>query len=133
MPRRTRALALGRRAPSAQSAAGQSPASLPIVISTSANRRQTSLDRRHDLAVQTSEDGRPRRIKLRRIARFKRKRVKSIAKKIIGEGATVVTDGLTCFRGVADAGCKHVPMATGSGRRAARHPAFKWVNTMLGN
>ena len=85
------------------------------------------------VAVQASEDGRPRRIKLRRIARFKRKRVKSIAKKIIAEGATVVTDGLKCFRGVADAGCRHVAMATGSGRKAARHPAFKWVNTMLGN
>ena len=85
------------------------------------------------VAVQTSDDGRPRRIKLRRIARFKRKRAKSIAKKIIAEGATVVTDGLKCFRGVADAGCRHVAMATGSGRKAARHPAFKWVNTMLGN
>ena len=85
------------------------------------------------VAVQTSDDGRPSRIKLRRIARFKRKRVKSIAKKIIAEGATVVTDGLKCFRGVADAGCRHVPMVTGSGRRAARHPAFKWANTMLGN
>ena len=85
------------------------------------------------VAVQTSEDGRPRRIKLRRIARFKRKRVKSLAKRIISEGATVVTDGLKCFRGVADAGCTHVPMATGSGRKAARHPAFKWANTMLGN
>ena len=45
----------------------------------------------------------------------------------------MVTDGLSCFRGVADAGCTHVAIATGSGRRAARHPAFKWVNTMLGN
>ena len=24
-------------------------------------------------------------------------------------------------------------MTTGSGRKAARHPAFKWVNIMLGN
>ena len=24
-------------------------------------------------------------------------------------------------------------MTTGSGRKAARHPAFKWANTMLGN
>jgi transposase-like protein len=85
------------------------------------------------VAVQTSDDGRPRRIKLRRIARFKRKRVKSIAKRIIAEGTTVVTDGLKCFRGVADAGCTHVAIPTGSGRRAARHPAFRWVNTMLGN
>jgi len=85
------------------------------------------------VAVETDEKGRPRRIKLRRIARFKRRRVKSLTKRIVAPGATVVTDGLACFRGVADAGCVHVAMATGSGRRAARHPAFRWVNTMLGN
>ena len=80
------------------------------------------------VAVQTTDEGRPRRIKLRRIARFKRRRVKSLAKRIIAPGATVVTDGLGCFRGVADAGCTHVAIAAGSGRKAARHPAFKWVN-----
>ena len=85
------------------------------------------------VAVQTDEKGRPRRIKLRRIARFKRARVKSLAKRIIAQGATVVTDGLACFRGVADAGCEHIALMTGGGRSAARHPAFKWVNTMLGN
>jgi hypothetical protein len=63
--------------------------------------------------------GRPRHIKLRRIA----------ALRIITKGATVVTDGLKC----ADAGCRHVATATGSGRKAARHPAFKCANTMLGN
>ena len=62
------------------------------------------------------------------------KRVKTLTKQDHRRtDATVVTDGLKCFRGVADAGCKHVPMTTGSGRRSARHPAFKWVNTMLGN
>jgi transposase-like protein len=85
------------------------------------------------VAVQTDEKGRPRRIKLRRIARFKRARVKSLAKRIIAPGATVVTDGLACFQGVEDAGCEHITLTTGGGRRAARHPAFKWVNTMLGN
>ena len=37
------------------------------------------------------------------------------------------------FRGVADAGCSHQPIRTGSGRKAVRTPAFKWVNTVLGN
>ena len=83
--------------------------------------------------MQTDGEGRPQKIKLRRIARFKRKRVKSVAKRIIAAGATVVTDGLKCFRGVADAGCTHVAIATGSGPAAARHPAFKWVNTTLAN
>jgi transposase-like protein len=76
-------------------------------------------------AVQTDEKGRPRRIKLSRIARFKRRRVKSLVKRIIVPGATVLTDGLACFRGVTDAGCTHVAITTGSGRTAARHPAFK--------
>lgn len=85
------------------------------------------------VAVETDEKGRPRRVKLARIPRFKRRRVKSLTKRIIAPGSQVVTDGLACFRGVADAGCVHVPIATGSGRKAARHPAFRWVNTMLGN
>ena len=85
------------------------------------------------VAVQTDEKGRPRRIKLSRIPRFKRARVKSLAKRIIAPDATVLTDGLACFRGVADAGCIHVAIPTGPGRKAARHPAFRWVNTMLGN
>jgi transposase-like protein len=85
------------------------------------------------VAVQTDEKGRPRRIKLRRIARFKRRRVKSLTKRIIMPGSTIVTDGYQCFRGVADAGCTHVRITTGCGRQAALHPAFKWVNTMLGN
>lgn len=85
------------------------------------------------VAVETDEKGRPRKIKLRRIARFKRARVKSLSKRIIAPGSSVLTDALACFRGVADAGCVHIPLVTGGGRRAARHPAFKWVNTMLGN
>jgi hypothetical protein len=37
------------------------------------------------------------------------------------------------FASVADAGCAHQAIKTGSGPRAARTPAFKWVNTALGN
>jgi transposase-like protein len=85
------------------------------------------------VAVETDEKGRPRKIKLRRIARFKRRRVKGLAKRILAPGATVVTDGLSCFRGVADAGCEHVALPTGGGRKAVLHPAFLWANTMLGN
>lgn len=85
------------------------------------------------VAVQTSDGKKPVRIKLRRIARFKRKRVKSLARRILAPGAFVVTDGLACFRGVADAGCSHYPILAGSGRRAAQHPSFRWINTVLGN
>ena len=85
------------------------------------------------VAVQTIDGKKPARLKIRRIARFKRKRVKSLVKRIIAVGTTVVTDGLACFRGVADAGCDHIALPTGRGRRAVLHPSFQWVNTVLGN
>ena len=45
----------------------------------------------------------------------------------------VVSDGLACFGAVTEAGCKHTVIRTGSGAAAAQTPAFRWVNTALGN
>ena len=84
-------------------------------------------------AVETTEDGKAHRVKLRRVRRFTKKNIKKITGRIVKRGARVVTDGLGCFNGVADAGCTHEAIVTGSGRKAARHPAFKAVNTVLGN
>jgi hypothetical protein len=84
-------------------------------------------------AVETTGDGKPVRLKIRRVKRFDKSRIKTIARRIFKPGTKVITDGLGCFRGLADAGCIHEAIVTGSGRKAARHPAFKWVNTVLGN
>jgi hypothetical protein len=84
-------------------------------------------------AVEITKDGKPVRLKIRRVKRFDKSRIKTIAKRIFKPGTKVVTGGLACFRGIADAGCTHEAIVTGSGRKAARHPAFKWVNTALGN
>jgi hypothetical protein len=35
--------------------------------------------------------------------------------------------------GVGNAGCVHQPIVAGAGRKATLTPAFKWVNTTLGN
>ena len=85
------------------------------------------------VAVETTPQGKPARLKMRRIKRLKRKRIKTLASRMLARETIVLTDGLRCFRGVADAGSTHLPIRTGSGRRAARHPAFKWANTVLGN
>ena len=80
------------------------------------------------VAVQTSDDGRPRRIKLRRITRFKRRRVKSLTKRIITPGSRVVTDGLSCFRGIAEDLAAMIPAL---GRAAAAtKPAPYWYLKM---
>ena len=44
-----------------------------------------------------------------------------------------MTDGLSCWRAVEQAGCTHFPMITGSGSQAAKWVPFQWVNTALGN
>ena len=84
-------------------------------------------------AVETTDQGKPVRIKLHRVKGFRRKEVEKFAKKSLAPGSAVVSDGLDCFTSVTKAGCSHQPIVTGSGRAAAQHSAFKWVNTVLGN
>ena len=82
-------------------------------------------------AVETTADGKAHRVKLRRVRRFTKKIIRHVTARIIKPGAYVVTDGLGCFNGVAEAGCTHKAIVTGSGRKAARHPAFRAINTVL--
>jgi transposase-like protein len=84
-------------------------------------------------AVETTPEGKPVRLTLRRVKGFRHKEVEKLARRSLDPTCTVVGDGLGCFRGVADAGCPHRPIRTGSGRKSVLTPAFKWVNTALGN
>ena len=72
-------------------------------------------------------------MKLRRVRGFRRAEIAALATRNFAPASTVVSDGLRCFIGVGSAGCVHQPIITGSGRKAALSPAFKWVNTALGN
>ena len=84
-------------------------------------------------AVETTEDGRPVRLMLRRVGSFCGRAISGFAKRGLDPGCEVVSDGLACFAAVAEAGCRHEVIKTGSGAAAARTPAFEWVNTALGN
>src|SRR5271165_844559 len=84
-------------------------------------------------AVETTPEGKPVSIKLRRVSGFSGQALSAFAKRCLGPSCTVVSDGLRCFASVADAGCSHQMIKTGGGPAAARKPAFKWVNTALGN
>jgi hypothetical protein len=44
----------------------------------------------------------------------------------------VLSDGLSCFGGVIDAGCAHSYIVVGD-RKPRDLPQFLWVNTVLGN
>jgi transposase-like protein len=84
-------------------------------------------------AVETTPEGKPVRLKLCRVPSFCSRAVEGFARRGLERTCEVVSDGLPCFAAVTKAGCRHTVIKTGSGAQAARTPAFKWVNTALGN
>ena len=84
-------------------------------------------------AVETTPERKPKRLRLTVVNGFRKKEVEKIARRDFAPGSNVVSDGLSCWPAVERAGCKHFPMLTGSGKRAANWAPFRWVNTTLGN
>ena len=84
-------------------------------------------------AVETTLDGKPVRLKLRWVTSFCGHAISAFAKRSLDPDCAVVSDGLQCFGRVKDAGCSHQVIINGSGPASVRTPAFKWVNTSLGN
>lgn len=84
-------------------------------------------------AVSTSDERRPRKIKLLPVKGFRKREVKRLIAEHLASAGRLVTDGLRCWTAAAEAGLEHRAMATGSGKRAAGWSPFKWVNTTLGN
>jgi hypothetical protein len=84
-------------------------------------------------AVSTSDDRRPRKIKLLPVKGFRRKEIKRLVAEHWASTSRIVTGGLNCWTAAAEAGLAHTAMVTGGGKRAAGWSPFKWVNTTLGN
>jgi ribosomal protein L37AE/L43A/transposase-like protein len=84
-------------------------------------------------AVETTPKGQPVRLKLRRVAGFRSASIAAFARQSLDPACAVLSDGLACLKAVTSAGCAHRVLKTGSGPRAGKTPAFRWVNTALGN
>jgi transposase-like protein len=84
-------------------------------------------------AVQTNESGHPIYVKLKLIKEFTNKAFKEWAQAHLETSAHVVSDGTACFARAKEMGATHERHVTGGGRQAAKHPSFRWVNTVLGN
>ena len=65
-------------------------------------------------AVETTAERKPRRLRLTVVKGFRKKEIATLAKRDFAAGSNVVTDGLSCWTAVSEAGCDHFPMATGS-------------------
>ena len=64
---------------------------------------------------------------------FTRDEVTAWANKSLVPSATVVSDGLWCFKAVTEAGCSQQLEVVGQGRKSTDMECFTWVNTILGN
>ena len=81
-------------------------------------------------AVQTTHDGRPMLACLRQQPHTQEE-VAVFAASHIAPSATVVSDGLWCFRATTLVGAEHERIVTGSA--SAKLPQFKAINTLLSN
>ena len=64
---------------------------------------------------------------------FRTTEITQWAKRHLTASSFVVSDGLACFGGVREAGCRHRVIVTGGGHDSVKIEAFTWVNTMIGN
>ena len=69
-------------------------------------------------AVETTAERKPRRLKLTVVKGFRKKEVETIAKRDFMPGSNVVSDGLSCWPAVEQAGCTHFPMRHRLGQAA---------------
>jgi len=83
-------------------------------------------------AVQTTPEGAPVVACLRQQPHTEEE-VAVFAAAHIATSATVVTDGLWCFRATTLIGATHRRVLTGGGRASVELPQFKAINTLLGN
>lgn len=83
-------------------------------------------------AVQTTESGEPVYMCLSKRP-FTKKSIDTFIARSLALPVTLVSDGLSCFTAVQDAGIVHERHVTGGGATSASHPAFRAINTLLGN
>ena len=84
-------------------------------------------------AVQCNREGHPIAMRMDEVSGFRKTVLAAWAKRHLVPGTAVVTDGLSCFSGIVDADCTHVPIVTGGGAPSEGPPIFWWINTLLGN
>lgn len=84
-------------------------------------------------AVETNDQGHPMRAVFTPVKSFTSVEIATWACNWLAPTATVVSDGLACFRAVTASGCAHAPQIVGTKRKSTDMDCFAWVNTLLSN
>jgi transposase-like protein len=85
------------------------------------------------VAVATSDQGHPQRLLLHVVKSHDGEAIEAMARQHLEPTARIVSDGLGCFRAVTRIGCTHEPIVAAKTGWSEKIPAFRWVNTVLGN
>jgi transposase-like protein len=84
-------------------------------------------------AIQTNASHNPIYAIFSQVKSFSLAEVGSWAKRSLVADTVVVSDGLSCFTAVTEAGCIHQQEIVGKNRKSTEMECFKWINTILGN
>lgn len=84
-------------------------------------------------AVSLNKEGRPMAMNMSVVKGFRLTEISRWAKQHVQPGSTVISDGLSCFSAVKEAGCDHISLVTGGGPDSVAREEFTWVNTLIGN
>jgi ribosomal protein L37AE/L43A len=84
-------------------------------------------------AIQTNNQNNPLYAVFSQVKAFTHEEVAAWASRSLVSAATVVSDGLWCFKSVTKAGCTQQREVVGQGRKGTDMECFTWVNTILGN
>lgn len=82
-------------------------------------------------AVETTADGRPQYVRFDALP-FTHERLAAWGHRALAPTAHLLSDSLPSFSVLGQLG-RHEPIIVGSGKQAARHPKFRWVNTLISN
>jgi hypothetical protein len=83
-------------------------------------------------AVSLDEAGHPIHVKVAKVNTFSFAAIADWAQGALARGCEVISDGLACFRAVAEVGCIHQPVIV-NGRHPKDLPDFRWINTVISN
>ncbi|CAB1368286.1 transposase [Denitratisoma oestradiolicum] len=83
-------------------------------------------------AVETTADGRPLFVRFDPMP-FTHERIDAWASKTLAPTTHALSDGLPSFSVLANSVETHEAIVVGSGKQAAQHPKFRWVNTLISN
>lgn len=84
-------------------------------------------------AVETDLRGRPQIVRFDRVENHGMKAIQAWAAANIAPESLVLSDGWPGFQQLSTLVQCHEPHITGHGPKAAKHPEFHWVNTLLSN